>query len=375
MSMARTPWLSPLIAVSMAAQLSAPSPGVAADPAVRSAAAIARIMETFARPPVDSGAAVGIAVGVTFRGRSPQFFSYGTANVLDGTAVTPDTIFEMGSVTKVFTTALLGEAALAGDLKLKLPLSRLETLLGTMPLSTQKVTLLNLGDFTAGLTVDIPPECPPPPVPLMGCIPNLRPTISQYGAQDLLDYFRTFSAPRMPGPYFYSDISTGLIGLILGSSPDAPMSDAAIHGWIDLVRHRITEPLGMTDTFLFDHDASPSQRARLARGYSQPVVGATASGGGLVILGFAGGTGYSTAPPATVVGGGGSGAEVTVTVGGDSITGIKVKQPGQGYIAPPEVVFGGHVTTPATGQAIISNRQVIGISIRSRGESIPRRSP
>jgi len=370
MNVARTSWTARLVALSTVAQLMAPTPGGAADQAAESAAVIAQIMETFARPPVDRGAAVGIAVGVTYRGRPPQFFSYGTADVLDGTAVTPDTIFEMGSVTKVFTTALLGEAVLAGDLKLNLPLSRLESLVGPMPRSTQAVTLLNLGDFTAGLTVDTPPECPAPPAPLVpGCIPNARPTISEYGAQDLLDYFRAFSAPHLPGPYFYSDISTGLIGLIVGSNPNAPMGDEAVQGWIDLVRHRITEPLGMTDTFLFDEDASPGQHARLAAGYGPPSVDATASGGGLVILGFEGGSGYSNAPPpATVVGGGGSGAVVTTSIDASGrIAGILVETPGQGYIAPAEVVFGGNVQTPATARAIVSKGQVSGIAIRGRG--------
>src|SRR5215468_6348837 len=147
------PWTPPLCAVAIAAAIAAPSiapPAGAAVQAAESAAVIARIMETFARPAVDKGAAVGIAVGVTYRGRPPQFFSYGTANVADGTAVTPDTIFEMGSVTKSFTTALLGDAVLAGRLKLNLPLSRLEALLGPVPRSTGAVTLLNLGDFTAG---------------------------------------------------------------------------------------------------------------------------------------------------------------------------------------------------------------------------------
>src|SRR5262249_62288454 len=101
------------LGVFIAVLLIEPAPLVAADSAL-SAAAIDRIMQTFAQPAVDTGAAVGIAVGVTYRGRRPQFFSYGTANVADGTAVTPDTIFEMGSGTKVVPTALLGDAVLGG---------------------------------------------------------------------------------------------------------------------------------------------------------------------------------------------------------------------------------------------------------------------
>jgi CubicO group peptidase (beta-lactamase class C family) len=349
--------------------LMVPAP-VAADDAASTAAAIARIMETFGTPVVDRGAAVGIAVGVTYRGRPPQFFSYGTANVTTSAAVTPDTIFQMGSVTKVFTTALLGEAVLAGQLKLNLPLSRLQPLVGTMLPSTQLVTLLNLGDFTAGLPVSTPPKCfasnEPP-----GCVPNGRPTISEYGAQDLLDYYRAFNAPRMPGPYFYSDISTGLIGLILGSNLNAPMGDDAVQNWFDLVEQRITEPLGMTSTSLF-----PPNQAPVAGGYDQPVVDAMVSGGGLVISSFTGGKGYLNAPPATVVGGGGSGATAATTIDGNgNVTSVYVTNPGQGYLTAAKVTVSSDVANTAEAKAIIANGQVVGISILNRGTGFSPKHP
>ncbi len=52
-----------------------------------------------------------------------------------------------------------------------------------------------------------------------------RPSVDSGAA---VDDFRAFSAPHMPGPYFYSDISTGLIGLILVSNANAPMGDDAV---------------------------------------------------------------------------------------------------------------------------------------------------
>src|SRR5262245_43300842 len=356
------------LAVFIAVLLIAPAPLVAADSAL-SNATIARIIETFARPAIDTGAAVGISVGVTYRGRPPQFFSYGTANVADGTAVTPDTIFQMGSVTKVFTTALLADAVLAGRLKLTLPLSRLEALLGAMPRSTQAVTLLNLGDFTSGLPT-VPDLCPTPTPPLPpGCLPNGRPPIDQYGAQDLLDFLRAFSAPHMPAPWLYSDISTGLIGLILGSDLTAPMGNDAVRGWLELLRQRITDPLRMADTLLFDHDASPGQRARLAAGYSPPTVTATASDGGVVITGFSGGYNYASPPAARVIGGGGSGAAIATTVDGTgTLSSVEVIQPGQGYVAPPQIVFGGDPTVPAQATAVISSGRVVAIRVLYGGK-------
>lgn len=40
------------------------------------------------------------------------------------------------------------------------------------------------------------------------------------------------------------------------------MGDDAVHGWLELVRRRIAEPLGMTDTFVCDQDASNASGPR-----------------------------------------------------------------------------------------------------------------
>lgn len=60
----RAPWTALPLAVLIAVLLLAPAAAVAADQAAIAAAAIAQIMETFSRPPVDNGAAVGIAVEI-----------------------------------------------------------------------------------------------------------------------------------------------------------------------------------------------------------------------------------------------------------------------------------------------------------------------
>ena len=78
---------------------------------------IESIVKTFAKSSVEDGTATGVAVGITYRGRS-QFFSYGIADAATGAPVTPRTVFQIGSVTKVFTTAVLGENLAVGTIQL-----------------------------------------------------------------------------------------------------------------------------------------------------------------------------------------------------------------------------------------------------------------
>src|SRR5262249_51159783 len=122
-------WLVVTVAVSFAGTEPAALAGG------HSARAIREIMETFARPSVDDGQAGGVVVGVTYRGRPPQFFTYGLAEFEPSQKVKPGTIFEIGSVTKVFTTAILGQNVVNGVDTLDEMLSQFPVLLG--PLKTQ----------------------------------------------------------------------------------------------------------------------------------------------------------------------------------------------------------------------------------------------
>ena len=82
---------------------------------------IAAIAQTFASPPVNRGVAVGVGGAILIGGRPPVFFSYGLSNAKSKTAFNADQYFQIGSVTKVFTTNLLAQSALFGSLGLNTP--------------------------------------------------------------------------------------------------------------------------------------------------------------------------------------------------------------------------------------------------------------
>src|ERR1700761_4858630 len=77
-----------------------------------------QIADTFAGSAVDQGTVVEAGVGIGVGDAPPRYFSYGQANQILGRPFTPDGIFEIGSVTKIFTTNILGQAVYRGELKL-----------------------------------------------------------------------------------------------------------------------------------------------------------------------------------------------------------------------------------------------------------------
>ncbi len=71
------------------------------------------------------------------------------------------------------------------------------------------------------------------------------------------------------------------------------------------------------------------------------------------------GYGYTVAPKVTFIGGGGSGASATATIGNGIVGLITVTNGGSGYINPPSVTFSGISTIPASAVALINSSGVV----------------
>jgi CubicO group peptidase (beta-lactamase class C family) len=67
-------------------------------------------IDSLAKPLIADGTAVGFVVGVTQNGKT-QFLSYGETAKGSRTTPDPDTVYEVGSVTKVFTATRQGRHA------------------------------------------------------------------------------------------------------------------------------------------------------------------------------------------------------------------------------------------------------------------------
>lgn len=334
------------------------------------------IVGTFANAAIHQGVAVGVAVGVVDKAGVgfQKAYSFGYADAATQTPFATNSIFEIGSTTKVFTTNLLGQSVFENTLSLDDQLSRFAVELGQFkhPL-TGEVTLVDLGDFTGGFPT-YAPICKSGELPATtGCRPSARPSISDYGAADFLAFFQNYKEKvgSLPAPYEYSDYSTGLLGLLLGTRRGQPITNGSVDGWYDEVNRRILRPLGMQSTFL-DVPATDAERA--AKGYDLAIAAAEVTGGAISqIDGLGGGRSYSPLPLVTIVGGGGSGATAAATLKNDTVDKINVMTGGSGYTAPPTIVFNnGGSTKLAHALPIVSRGAVKAVLILFGGTGYQR---
>ncbi|HEX8549599.1 MAG TPA: serine hydrolase [Cytophagaceae bacterium] len=226
-------------------------------------------IEIMIRQEVVNKRSVGIAVGIVdSTGR--KFYSYG--KVRDNSPLKPDsnTLYEIGSITKVFTSLLLADMATKGELKLNDPISKhLPKTVKSPNQNGREITLLDLSAHRSGL-----PRNPDnwhddtPYNPLDG-----------YSLDSMYSFISKFKPTRQIGSkYEYSNYGVGLLGHIL--------SLVARKGFDTLLRERILIPLEMNNTTM---GIGSYDRLRLAQGHNvvqRPVptsnFGATAPCGGLI---------------------------------------------------------------------------------------------
>ncbi len=101
------------------------------------------------QPILPKGAGGGVAVAVRMDGKT-SFFNYGMADDAQNSPVTADSIFNLGSVGKVFATTLLAQAVKQGELSLDDPVAKYVTELQRGG-DIRRITLGQLASHTSGL--------------------------------------------------------------------------------------------------------------------------------------------------------------------------------------------------------------------------------
>ncbi len=153
----------------------------------------------------------------------------------------PDTPYELGSITKTFTAALLADAVRRGEVGLDDPVAtHLPELAGT-PVGGS--TLRALATHTAGLPPFPSSSSPGVTFRVLG---NENPYVGSVA--DLLQATRSTKVGE-PGVYRYSNLGVALLGHALARAAHAP-------DWPTLLHQRILDPLGMRHTVVV---ASPGQ--------------------------------------------------------------------------------------------------------------------
>jgi CubicO group peptidase (beta-lactamase class C family) len=195
---------------------------------------------------VDSARAVGIVVGILENGQR-RYISYGSAG--SARPLDDHTIFEIGSVSKTFTSLLLADAVVRGEARLDEPVADLLPSGTVVPSHDgQAITLEQLATHRSGL----------PRMPTNFAPADLSDPYASYDAAHLIAFLSTYKLPRAPGDSAeYSNLGAALLGYALVSHASAPP-------WGALLQQRITTPLGMRETFT---DVPESDRARFAVGH------------------------------------------------------------------------------------------------------------
>lgn len=189
---------------------------------------------------------VGIVVGVV-EPNGRRVVSYGTFDG-DDRKVDGNTLFEIGSATKVFTSLLLANAVARGEVALDDPVSKyLPETVKVPERANRKITLADLATHTSGL-----PRLPTNLAPKDPSNPYADYTVAQ-----LYAFLSSYDLPRDIGSkYEYSNLGAGLLGHVLARRAGTDYET--------LVRTRIAGPLSMKSTIVKLDDAS---KQRLAPGH------------------------------------------------------------------------------------------------------------
>jgi D-alanyl-D-alanine-carboxypeptidase/D-alanyl-D-alanine-endopeptidase len=170
----------------------------------------------------------GIVVGMIADDPQERWVvGYGRLSPTDKRVPDGDTVFEIGSVSKVFTGTLLAQAVEAGEVKLDDPISLyLPEAVAAPEYEGRSITLLDLATHTSGL----PRE------------PGVVPSYANYTLDQMYAFLSRYGLTRVPdSTYEYSNYGFGLLGNLLAQRAGQEDYEA-------LLVDRITRPLGMDST-------------------------------------------------------------------------------------------------------------------------------
>ena len=189
----------------------------------------------------------GIVVGLLDK-NGPRVVVAGSSG-REGVVLDGNTVFEIGSATKVFTATILEDLVARGEVSFDDPVAQFLPAHVTLPTEYgRQITLLDLATHRSGL----------PRMPLNFFPEDLRNPYADYTVEEMYVFLSDYQLPRGIGAEWeYSNLGMGLLGHAL--SIKAGMT------YERLVRARILDPLGMGDTGIH---LAPPVGAPLAQGHN-----------------------------------------------------------------------------------------------------------
>ena len=212
------------------------------------APAIPEAVQQSIRNRVDHGYNVGIVVGIV----NPQgttYHAYGRKRIATEETPDEDMVFEIGSITKVFTSILLVDMVERGELSLEDPIDRfLPDGVSAPTRNGESITLEHLATHSSGL----------PRMPTNFAPSDPGNPFADYSVDQAYAFIDGYVLPRDIGSqYEYSNYGAGLLGHLLAMRAGVTYEE--------LVEQRIAEQLGMPATRI---TLSPDLQDRLAAGHA-----------------------------------------------------------------------------------------------------------
>ncbi len=196
---------------------------------------------------IDNGRTPSIVVGV-IDNKGPRYYSFGKKSLTDS-AVNEHTIYEIGSISKVFTGILLAHQSEAGKVGINDPAQKyLPSTVKIPRRGAKEITLGNLSDHTSGL-LRMPDNFDPK---------DFSNPYADYTVEQMYAFISGYQLPRDVGAeYEYSNLAQGLLGHILALNAGT--------SYEDLMISTIAGPLGMNETKIVFDD---NMKKNLAIGHS-----------------------------------------------------------------------------------------------------------
>lgn len=226
---------------------------------------IQSVVATQASRYVKDGKVDALSIAIVRCGK-PLFIAEGIADRRSATKVTPDTVFQIGSISKTFTALLLAHAVAEGRVKLDDDVRvYLPEQYGNLQWTDDTpITLRQLADTTSGL-----PDYLPDPAPLMK-VPAERQTavasqmLANYSNDDFLRDLHDIKLVAKPGTESrHSNVAAQMLGLIIGrvyGTPFAEVLSEKIEVPLAMRAGTVPTPAGLSATGYDDKGVAPPFR-------------------------------------------------------------------------------------------------------------------
>ncbi len=197
---------------------------------------------------LEYGISPSYAIGIIDK-NGAHYYNFGT-KAINGAPVDEHTVYEIGSISKVFTAILLAQQVVNGKMKLDDPIKKyLPADIKIPTRSGKEITLGHLSDHTSGL----------PRMPTNFSPANPNNPYADYTVKQLFEFISGYELTRDIGAqYEYSNLAQGLLGNILARQAGA--------SYEALMIKTIAAPLAMNETRITFDD---NMNKHLAMGHSE----------------------------------------------------------------------------------------------------------